>query len=236
MGQLDALWIYQEADLKVDRYETEIRQNPMRRKLVKLKNYFKEQQDAMKAIEISTDKAEKSLASAQGQYEALSERLVKSTSDIREENFETAMQVRSVINGLSDIIARLSALEQRLDALVKEAAQLTVDLRNARVNAAKARNEYTDLKVKYDEEFAKQSQVLDELTAQRDGLKEGISPEVLRRYYTIKKRCVPPMAMLNGDQCGGCNMALPALIISNAKKGAGVVECETCGRILYITE
>jgi len=43
---------------------------------------------------------------------------------------------------------------------------------------------------------------------------------------------VPPMARLLGDQCGGCNMSMPSVVLRAIKGGSTIVECETCGRII----
>jgi predicted nucleic acid-binding Zn-ribbon protein len=236
MSNLDALWRYQEADQKVDGYDSQIRQFPMRRKLLALKKYYNDQQNAMRTVETNTDKTNKGIIGVRAQYELIKEKIDTSTANLNDDSFETATQVREAINNLSELIGRLGALERRLEKLMRDAGQLTVDLRGARANAAKAKAEYSSLMKEYDAVYKVQKQELDKLEAERDKIAPEIDAEVIRRYKTIKKRCKPPMAMLVGDQCGGCNMALPALIVSNARKGASIVECETCGRILYVRE
>ena len=51
MQQLDRLWNYQKADMDVVRYETEMRQFPMRQKLLKLRNLVADQQTLVKGME-----------------------------------------------------------------------------------------------------------------------------------------------------------------------------------------
>ena len=43
-------------------------------------------------------------------------------------------------------------------------------------------------------------------------------------------------ARLYGDQCGGCNMSLPQATLRKMKNDSGIIECENCGRILYIKD
>ena len=235
MSALDALWAYQEADLKVDKYESEIRQNPMRKKLLRLKNYYKEQQDAMRLVEQGNTKAAQQIAQLQSQHEALREKLENATK-AGDDAFESSSQARAAIVELNEIISRLSSLEQRTSDLIQELGKLNRDLRTARVNASKARQDYTELKEQYDKEFEQQSVRLNELTKARDSLSANIPPEFLNKYKAIKQRCTPPMAVLQTDKCGGCNMALPAVSIRNVHKPNALVECETCGRIIYAND
>ncbi len=51
MDQLHLLWEYQKADVEVDKLEASIRRSPVRQKLVKYRDLYTEQQNAMKHIE-----------------------------------------------------------------------------------------------------------------------------------------------------------------------------------------
>ena len=51
MDQLHLLWEYQKADVEVDKVEASIRRSPVRQKLVKYRDLYAEQQNAMKRIE-----------------------------------------------------------------------------------------------------------------------------------------------------------------------------------------
>ena len=62
---------------------------------------------------------------------------------------------------------------------------------------------------------------------------KGIEQDLMDRYQNIKRRSVPPLAQLYGDQCGGCNMSLPSAVSRKIKAGE-LVECETCGRLLIV--
>ena len=62
---------------------------------------------------------------------------------------------------------------------------------------------------------------------------KGIEQDLMDRYQNIKRRSVPPLAQLYGDQCGGCTMSLPSAVSRKIKAGE-LVECETCGRLLIV--
>ena len=236
MSQLDALWVYQQADLEVDKYEAEIRQNPMRIKLVRLKNSYKEQQDAMRAVEQDAQVSSKNLQKLSDSYQALKSQVDAACGALDAGDFESAAQVSQAIAQVNDLSAKLGQLSGKIEMLMKDVAKLAPTLRTARQKAAQARDEYAALKEEYDAEFAKQSEKLNELVALRDSKKDGISMPLLRKYDTIKKRATPPVAQLTDKKCGGCNMGLPAVSLAALRTPGAIVECETCGRIIYTNE
>ena len=55
----------------------------------------------------------------------------------------------------------------------------------------------------------------------------------LKKYDAVKTHHAAPMAKVENNQCGGCNMSLPTATVKRVAAGTGLVECENCGRILY---
>ena len=77
---------------------------------------------------------------------------------------------------------------------------------------------------------------LEEIKAEADKEAVGIDPKLMQRYKDIRKHCFPPMALLDGDRCGGCNMSLPSVVMRDIRSGEKLVECDNCGRIIYAQE
>ena len=73
-----------------------------------------------------------------------------------------------------------------------------------------------------------------EQAAQQEAKK--VEPSLLERYRSIKQHCTPPMAKLVEGQCSGCFMSLPSATLLELKNGEHIVECDNCGRIIYIEE
>jgi len=236
MINLEALWQYQQKDVQVDQYESRMRQDPMRVKLLKLKTFYNQQQDAMKKVENETERVSKALMQAQSQFEVLTERVETETKGLESKQFDTAAQAKAQLAQVRDLVGKLNAMEQRLQQLMRDLNKSGKDLRAAKANASKARADYTELKTEYDKVFAAQEKEREELAKVRDAAAAGIDPQLLQKYQQVKKRCSPPIALLRGDQCGGCNMSQPAVVVSAAKKGERIVECETCGRIIYVRD
>ena len=56
------------------------------------------------------------------------------------------------------------------------------------------------------------------------------------RYKAIRSQRFPVLASLRNDQCSGCNMSLPSAVAKQLQGSDEIVECENCGRILYIPD
>ena len=117
----------------------------------------------------------------------------------------------------------------RIDSTEREKMQRDVKLRAARTKA-----EYDELKSAYEVEFKDAQVKLAELKSRAEDEGKAIDSSMMTRYRQIKQHVMPPMAKLNGDRCGGCNMSLPAATRNHLNSGEEIVECDNCGRILFV--
>lgn len=235
MQQLDMLWLYQKADMDVVRYETEIRQFPMRQKLIKLRNLVADQQTLVKGMENDAASALERLEEIKAQHEKYAAQCEEIKARLADENgFLTSQQVRKALSQLQEADAKLRACEKDLSHMVRDSQHMDARYKEIRLKAVKARDEYTKLKAGYDVEYAKQTEKLNDLKAQRDKAAEGIEKKFLDKYTQVRGQSMPPMAKLLGNQCGGCNMSLPAVVSQSIRNQDHITECENCGRILYI--
>lgn len=234
--QLDLLWKYQQADVEVDRYENEMRNDPDRQKLLKHRTFLVEQQNTMKKLEndvsIMADRLEAVRDEAQRLETQLAEQKARFV-DNPTEDIETVREGLKQIQRTCDLLARY---EQELQKLRKDAEARDRQQREIRVRAAKVKAEFDQLKGEYDTKFQAQKAKLDELKAAADKEAVGIDEALMRRYKEIRKHCFPPMALLDSDRCGGCNMSLPSVVMRDIHSGAKLVECDNCGRIIYAQE
>ena len=148
----------------------------------------------------------------------------------------TAEQVHQAISRVSDAEGRLRSAEKELSKMVSHAQMMENRYKDVRNKAAKARDEYNKLKVGYDKEFEKQTAHLEELKQARQEAAEGIDPAYMERYKAIRSQRFPVMARIHNDQCSGCNMSLPSAVAKQITGSDEIVECENCGRILYIPD
>jgi len=233
MDQLHLLWEYQKADVEVDKMENSIKRSPVRQKLVKYRDYYAEQQTTMKRIE-------NEVAAMLDRLEALKD-AIKMTDDqlhslhtkMENDPPKSAAEVQQFLNDARRFQNNLTAYEQEVKRIRKDAADRERQQHDVRVRAAKAKGEFDKLKITYDEEKKEKDEELEKLRAVAAAKAEAIDREYMEKYRDIKKHSVPPLAALYGDQCGGCNMSLPSSVSRKVKAGE-LVECETCGRLLIL--
>jgi len=89
----------------------------------------------------------------------------------------------------------------------------------------------------YEEEKAALEADVARLQAEREAVLPGINPAGLELYEARRKR-TGDLAVVATEEgvCTGCNVAVPVVIRRKALRSAEAVQCESCKRILYVTE
>lgn len=239
MGKLDALWAFQAKDMDVSRYENEMRKDPTRNKLIRLRNYVAEQQKLLQEMEQNAEGAKGRIDEIRLQFAQQQKAVDDGTVRLGNNAYESLEDVQTALREGQRLLEALKASERELKEIQTRADEAEVKLRDIRQKVSQARTQYNQLKEGYDKTFAQQTEKLNALKAAREAAGKDIDPALAKRYEMIKKQyaqqTVPqPMAQLLGDQCGGCNMSLPAVVTKRVRDGSNVVECENCGRILYL--
>ena len=143
-------------------------------------------------------------------------------------------EIEKQLGAAQKLEGTLRQYEQELARMRKESEQLDRMQRDIRTSAARTKTEYDELKRSYEVEFKDAQVKLAELKARAEEEGKAIDPTMMARYRQIKQHAMPPMAKLNGDRCGGCNMSLPAATRDHLNAGNDIVECDNCGRILFV--
>ena len=146
---------------------------------------------------------------------------------------EDTQRKMDAVQKLSDT---LTHYEQELSKMRKDADSRDRQQKDIRVRAAKAKQEYDQVRQVYDKEFKEDTAKLSQMRAEIEKEAAKQDRALLSRYRAIKQHCTPPMARLSNDQCCGCFVQLPSATLRLIKEGRDIVECDNCGRILYCEE
>lgn len=227
----EALWAYQTEDLKADAIATEIRRSPTRVKLEKSRDFIMERQKQYKQIEDSitviADRKEmliRALDNIIAQIEAQQSRM--ETLDPEDEDAVSALR-EDVARSRSEI----RSLEKELSHMNSDSQAYDKQLRTVRLDAAKAKQTFDQLKTDYENESKVRKEELEQQRARVRNLEPTVDPSLMSEYLAIKKHTTPPVVRLQYGQCSGCNTSLPSATLSKIRNGA-LVECETCGRMI----
>ena len=231
MDKFEALWAYQTEDIKADAIANEIRRSPIRQKLEKSRDFIMDRQKLYKQIEDSIavitdrkDVLEQALDRAIRQLEGLKEQMAGVDP-------EDGNAVESLRKDVAEARDQLRSFEKELSQMNADSGNYDKQLRAVRVEAAKAKQSFDQLKVDYENESKAKKAELETQRARVKALEGTVDPDLMAEYLSIKKHTTPPVSRLQYGQCSGCNTSLPSAILSKIRNGT-LVECETCGRMI----
>lgn len=233
---LDQLWQFMQVDMEAGRFENKMRQSENRQKLLKQRTFLMDQQTNMKKLESEIAVMQDRLEAIHDEADRLDKLLAAAAAEIETNPPATAEDADKRAESVQKLVDSLSRYEQELQKLRKDSETKDRQQKEIRVRAAKTKIEYDQLKQVYDTEFKKDSAQLQKLRADIEKEAAKVEPKLLERYRSIKQHCTPPMARLIDGQCSGCFMSLPSATLLELKEGNRIVECDNCGRILYIEE
>lgn len=231
--QLDTLWQFMQVDMEADGFETKMRQSSNRQKLIKARDFLKDQQANMKKLENDVAVMQDRLEAVKDEADRLEKVLGNLTEEIAANPPANVEEANKRAESVQKLLDTLSRYEQELAKMRKDADVKDRQQKEIRVRAAKTKQEFDQLKVEYDKEFKADTVTLQKMRAHTDQEAKKVDPGLLEKYKSIKQHCTPPMAKLINGQCSGCFMSLPSATLLEIRDGKRIVECDNCGRILY---
>ena len=231
--QLDLLWNYMQYDMEADRFENAMRNAPDRVKLLKQRDFLLEQQNSIKRIERETVSVSDRLEAIRDEAKRLQGLLDNLLKSIEENPPETIEEIEKQMAAVQKLEDSLRHYEQELAKMRKDSEQRDRMQKDIRLRYARTKAEYDELKKNYEVEFNRDKAKLAELKARAEEEGANMDEVLMSRYRDVKQHVTPPMAQLNGDRCGCCNMSMPAAVMNEVGSGK-VVECDNCGRILFV--
>ncbi len=234
MEQLDLLWEYQGIDLELEQYENERKNSPIRQKLLKLMNYLLEQQNALQDMESVAKEKMHAFEIINKNYEEIIDHLEIAEEKVANGEVSDLEQLKQIKRSSEETREKLQKQEADLLKLVGEIDRLNRKLRDVTIKISKGKKEYSQVKAQYDGELEKISGELKKLREKKKSIETKIDKGLLEKYRNLRINRSTAVAAIDEDKCGGCNMTLASLVVRNVKDSERVVECEHCGRILYL--
>ena len=231
--QLDSLWQFMQVDMEADGFENKMRQSANRQKLIKQRDFLKDQQANMKKLESDVAVMQDRLAAVQDEAVRLEKVLANLAEELEKSPPASVEEAQKQSESVQKLLDTLSRYEQELQKMRKDADVKDRQQKEIRVRAAKTKQEFDQLKLEYDKEFKLDTDKLKKMRDRTEAEAKKIDPDLLAKYRNIKQHCTPPMAKLVNGQCSGCFMSLPSATLLDIKNGSRIVECDNCGRILY---
>ena len=115
---------------------------------------------------------------------------------------------------------------------------VNTEARDKDVKAAEAELKAETAEIEKEKEEARKITAADqaklaEWNSKRDGLRQGISADLLRHYERVMKFRGSGLAEVRDHKCMGCQVMLRPQTYNEVRNGEQLVVCESCQRILY---
>lgn len=239
MDKLALLYEYQQADVQLEAYEKQLKNTPTRKQLIKLKNYIKKQQAVLREMKNRTLVEQNALMEIDAQYDKMMELLNKKHKDIGqyEEMSLDEMDynvVKALVHEYETTYDNVIKQKRRAVAVQAKAEETAARLKTILTHVSQAQRDFNELKMQHEDELRAGSEELDRLRKAVAAAASKVDPVLLEHYNRIKQNRSMPVSLLMDGRCMGCNMELPSRDLAKLKRSDAVVECENCGRILYL--
>jgi len=240
LEKLEKLFQYQTIDQKLEEVNDKLKHTKTRTRLQKIHDYLQKQQDAIMKLEQSlivkqndVDDAGEQLKKLSAEFELLSKEIAEAAKD--ELDSVELPYVKTLVQDQEKIYDQLSKQKKRLESVITASEGVEEKLKTVLVNVTKAKKEFADLKKKHDIEIKESEPEIEKLKKELAAAEKKVDDALIKRYKKIKKSIPMPIALVTGDTCPGCNMNIPSSQMTKIKQGQ-IMECESCGRIIYVKE
>ncbi|MEX1308112.1 MAG: C4-type zinc ribbon domain-containing protein [Eubacteriales bacterium] len=240
MEKLEKLFQYQTIDQKLEEINEKLKNTATRTRLQKIHDYLQKQQEAIKKLEQSlivkqndVDDAGEQLKKLKKEFGLLAKEIEEAVND--ELDTVELPYIKTLVQDQEKVYEQLSKQKKRLESVISSSEGVDDKLKTVLVNVTKAKKEFADLKKKHDVEIKESEPEIEKLKKQLAAAEKKVDTALIKRYKKIKSSISSPIVLVTGDTCPGCNMNIPSSQMTKIKQGE-ILECESCGRIIYIKE
>jgi uncharacterized protein len=143
-------------------------------------------------------------------------------------------QLEALQDEIASLQRRISQLEDQEIELMEQSEPVEAEL--ARITERRATLDETamDLRARIAEAETSIDDELDHIRTERTSIADGVEPELLAEYQSIRSRLGIGIARLVGGSCQGCHLSLSAVEVDRIKHldPDETAHCEECGRLL----
>jgi predicted nucleic acid-binding Zn-ribbon protein len=229
LPDIEKLLELQTADKEIRKLQDEVAALPKRmavieRKLAGTKAHLEKVRTAAKSDEANRKKFEANIKDLQGKI-----------SKYRDQSLDvkTNDQYKALLHEIQFAEQEIRLNEDRILEVM-----VNVDARDKEVKAAEAELQAETAEIEKEKQealkvTAEDQKKLAEWNAKRNGLRQGISEDVLRQYERVAKFRGSGLAEVRDQKCMGCQVMLRPQTYNDVRNGERVMVCESCQRVNY---
>jgi len=237
MSKPEAILNYQEVDLERQQVETSLRTTEARVRFNKLAKLLKSQQATIKKLSDDLETISAAENRVSSQYQTALKRLDLETSELdtlENDDETTSEEMTEFRHDIERLNREINSIEKELKNTLLTLERQIAEYQKTRQAAVKAKKEYDQVKEICLQERDNAQKELDQFDLKLVELEKKVDPRLMARYKRARQHYPMPVVPVKGGKCSGCNMGLPTLQLSKLSGSGAVVECENCGRMLYM--
>ena len=231
---IEQLLKYQDVDAGLRKIEVELSGSEARKKAVTAKKYLESVEETITKLDVKAAELAHIYSKMQEESKALSE---------QREEFMGALEHAEDENGLNYLLKKVDELYAKIKNLSQEAKKVSDAMQavykeyaSIRGNIKTAQTQYTENAKIYNDLKASKQDERSRIESELKELEKSVEPSLMERYKAKRaNKIFPIIYAVRGDFCGACNMELPKSVLSRLKNGE-VIECDQCGRLLYLNK
>lgn len=229
---IEQLLKYQEVDAKLRKIEVELAGSEARKKAVAAKKYIDGVEENVNKLNAKAEELMHAYREIADEQERLSEQKEEFQSAFEHAEDEKAIayllkKVEDLETKIKRLVSQANKVLAGMQGVIKEYASIKNTTKAAQAQLAEHGKKYNELKQSKQEEKTAIEKELQELEGK-------VEPALMERYKKKRNgKIFPVVYEIRGNVCGACNMELPMSVITRIKNGE-VVECDQCGKLLYL--
>lgn len=239
MTKLEALLLYQKADLKKQEAENAVKNTESRQKMAKLHKLLKEQQANIQKLTDEADALQQGLARLMALQEKQAHDLELNISELetlQEDEDCTAAEMTEFRQDVDSLSKELQKTEKDIKALVAQLDDASERFQRTRNLAGKAKKDYDQVKAVCEVEKNDSVAELGRFDKEIADRGRQVDSQFMERYKRARLHHSQPVVAVVNGKCSGCNMSLPMALLKKLAGQDEIMECENCGRVLYQPE
>ena len=231
---IKALLCYQETDANLRKIETVLSNSEERKKAMNAKKYLEGVEENVNKLDLRAAELFATYEKATDEQLKLKEQEAEITDalDAVQDEKEAAFLIKKA----EELIAKIKTLGSKASKILEEIQAVVKEYSNIKKTTQAAQVQYKENAEKYNALKESVKAEKDAVEKQLETLKASVDPSLMDRY--LKKRAnkiYPVLFEVKGSICGACRMELPMSEMNKLKNGE-IIDCDQCGRMLYLGE
>jgi hypothetical protein len=230
--QIDLLWELQGLDTRIGELKKELAVYTNKKKLREIKVKFDKEKALFQRDKAALKEAVRSTKSNRVKVEELKYNFEKTEQKLYSGEVSNMKQLEGMQKNLDEMQRNIETLESVYGGYKGESARLEKRVKISRAKLRKYKDSFDELKERYIEGEINARDEYDDLTKQRQKLVKKVDERIMKRYNRVRQGVDTAVVTIEDGKCSGCHMEV-SVVYSEKLKEDVMVNCETCGRILY---